>query len=594
MQVQAAANTDASNKGMSEIQTSISGPAAPTDGTKAPTDSTKAPTDNTAASATAPESATDKLGDFAANLWSGASNAFSSTDNAFNSWASKTDDSFLKDVTDLLPAGFTDTPAAAASAGSDAAAVTAAKSAPASDSAAPKPSVEVKDGQITANNNELTATRDSSGTDTVTSKQTGEVTSRDAKGDITDTTNGRTTTIEPGHNGEIDTNVNGAHIKQLNGKLPPDGGHPKPGTVLQGSDGTTYTETLHGGTATVKNDGTIDIKNTAGDNLLLNSKTEMVDYTPKGGQTVHESLQDWEKNYGHDSFAGFHLDDAGSITAKHDGMNFTNRPAPKTAVENPPPAVQAQAAAEASPDAPHDTPATPAAPAAGQPADAPTVVTMTKTNPAGGETTTLTVNPSGTAELKDVGGNGQQLSDTKINYNDPANYYQSLDAQGNVLASYDANSGNYQGQGFDFTAQGMGIADGNVFVGDNGSYSADSSTDSISTDNSLSNFYTGDGSTYGSLALNPQSGTGLSVDDQSAVAADLAAVQTDPTGDIDTLLNLDQLTGGKLNLQPLIDRAEEKEEWKTARQDRLDRRDQNKDNTVLDFAAADIYGNSAA
>jgi len=63
------------------------------------------------------------------------------------------------------------------------------------DATSGKPSVDVKDGQIAVHNKELDASRDRAGNDTVTDKRTGEVTSRDAQGDITDKTHDRTTTI---------------------------------------------------------------------------------------------------------------------------------------------------------------------------------------------------------------------------------------------------------------------------------------------------------------------------------------------------------------------------------------------------------------
>jgi hypothetical protein len=570
-QVQADANVAASNKALTEVQPAISGPAA----TGKPADATKPAADLTAEVNNDLNSTFDGLANFASTAWDGASSDFASLTNAASN---SVDLSYLTSATDFFSSPVEATTASASSAAVDnstgkndaapAAATdnTTGKNAPASDSpATPGSSVAVKDGQIKVNNDQVTAGRDATGKDTVTEKGSGETYTRDGHV-ITDKAADRTTKIAKDH---IDDHMAGADIKRLTTEnVPEDLSSMKPGEILQGKNGVAYKaepfdDNEGGGTAFVGTDGTKVLVSKDGDKLAIHG--DQVEWSPsEGGKPKVMTLEAWQKEYGKKEFAGFDLGADGQIFDAHNHVAMKSTP-----------------------------------PGAGGSPATPGSVTVTKTNPDGGDLATVSVNSNGLSYLNHTDAQGKFLSDSQVNYNDPDHAYQQLDNQGNVVANYDLNNDTFQGSGFAFNDSGMQITDGNIFVADNGSYSADGSSDFISTDGSLSNYYTGAGSDYGSMALDSGT-TGLSLDDQADVASQLQVISADPTGSADDLIALRDLTGGKLNLSPLIERAEAREERAALRQDRRnDKTDRNdkidrNDPTVLDFGVGDIYDNSAA
>ncbi len=604
--VHAAANTVASSNALNEIKTTISGPAASADGSKQPADTTKAPTD-TASHDPSSDSPFDGFANFVSDAWkgttsaastalsdttsaaetawkdttgaisdvtSGASNlvsdAYSGITSSFSSWentASNTvaGDNFLKSVDDIFAGGTVDNVATTAG--------TSDQTNPPAGKAA---SVDVKDGQINVNNKELTATGNN-GNDVVTNKGTGEVTSRDANHVITDKNGDVNTTIDP-HSKEVTTQAAGGTFTRRMAGQETDPSKMRPGETASDDHSITYkpyTSEDGGGIASADTKtGVITLNGYDGDKVVIDPRTKEIDFTPKGGQTEHLTVDQYEQKFGKKEFAGYLFQPDGSVTNQHDHVNISAKLAKP-------------------PGAPANDGTTPVnAPAA----DVEATVKVTKTDPNTGEIATATVNPDGTEDLRVANSSGKMLSNTEVNPHDPAHAYEQFDDKGAVIANYDINSGIYQGNGFSFDDSGLSIADGNVFIGDDGTFTADPSTDFVSTDDSLSNFYTGSGSNYDTIALNSSGNSGLSTDVEADVASQLAQVQADPSSaSIDELLNLQQLTGGKLNLTPLIDRAEAREEHSARRQERMDGRgDRNDDNTVLDFAASDIYGSSAA
>jgi hypothetical protein len=204
---QAGANLDASTKAAAEVYSAPAGTATPSDAVKPATDTSHAAAD------------TGSSSDSIANI---ASQAWNSTASALTSWAKSTTDVASADFLDLTSGLFSsnasDQPVAAPPAGDQPAATPPASDhpvavAPVSDTASAKgSSIAVKDGQVTVNNDKVTATHDADGTDVVSEKGKGEVVTRDAKnGDIHDVTADRDTTITKDH---IDDKMAGMHIRR--------------------------------------------------------------------------------------------------------------------------------------------------------------------------------------------------------------------------------------------------------------------------------------------------------------------------------------------------------------------------------------------
>jgi hypothetical protein len=389
--------------------------------------------------------------------------------------------------------------------------------------------VDVKDGQVAVSNDKVSATRTADGTDTVTDNRSGEKVTRDATTHkITDQAGDRTTEVGKEH---VKDEFHNFTMKRDLVSSPASGDTPpKPGEGKQTKDSVSYADASGLGTGAAKDDNTISLAGSNGDTLVLNgapnaSPDAQVTYTEKGGQPQTMSLDQYKAAHG-DQFAGFNLDSTTQVTDAKDGA-----------------VLQAQAGA----------------------------ASLSKTDATTGEVVKDTVNANGTSQLTHTDAQGNSLgNDSTVNYNNPGQAYQQLDAQGNVLANYDANSGNFNGNGYSFNANGMQISGGDVFVGDDGTYSADSYSDSVSTDGSMA-LYTAAGMDGSQMGSNNPMGTELTQDVNSTLL--LAG------NDLDALMAVNDATGGRLvGLDAKIASLEDKSDRQASWQERKANRDE-RDNT---------------